>query len=82
MCRSYTLLKMVRFFHPPYTYTVVHVKCSSLFLAVTVANRNQYLLFFLHYFNEMLHTVIVKLPTSPDYVHALLGKMENSTLTV
>jgi len=58
---------------PPsaYQHKYLHVhsepqKCGSLFLTITLANLNRFLLF-LYYFNreEILHVTVLKFNTSP-----------------
>ena len=48
------------------TYTVNHKKRDILFLTITLANQNRFLLF-LYHFNpeEILHATVVKFTTSP-----------------
>ena len=49
-----------------YTYTVNHKKRDILFLTITLANLNRFLLFLYHFkLEEILHVTVVKITTSP-----------------
>jgi len=47
-------------------YTVNHKKRGSLFLTITLASLNRFLLFLYHFnFEEILHATVIKFTTSP-----------------